>query len=92
MGKIILTMALVLLLSVARGQQQLSYSYDASGNRTARTVSVGGQGLSAVGTRTDSLLYARSPKGKAHAEGKRWYARTRKKPHQTTSGQSPYAR
>jgi len=41
----------------------MSYSYDASGNRTARTVAVGGQELSGVGTQEDVRYCAHSPKG-----------------------------
>jgi len=61
------TAFLSLALFMARGQQQLSYSYDASGNRTARSVAVGGQELSGDGMRDDARFYAHSPKGKPRA-------------------------
>lgn len=46
MKKIVLTITICLIGLLAHGQQRLSYSYDAAGNRTSRTVIVGAQAVS----------------------------------------------
>lgn len=46
MKKIVLIITICLIGLLAHGQQRLSYSYDAAGNRTNRTVIVGAQAVS----------------------------------------------
>lgn len=46
MKKIVFTITICLIGLLAHGQQNLSYSYDAAGNRTNRTVVVGAQVVS----------------------------------------------
>lgn len=46
MKKIVFTITICLIGLLAHGQQNLSYSYDAAGNRTNRTVVVGAQIIS----------------------------------------------
>ncbi|MBD1420992.1 hypothetical protein [Sphingobacterium chuzhouense] len=46
MKKIVLTITICLTGLLAHGQQRLSYSYDAAGNRTNRTVIVSAQAVS----------------------------------------------
>lgn len=46
MKKIVFTITICLIGLLVHGQQSLSYSYDAAGNRTNRTVIVGAQAVS----------------------------------------------
>lgn len=53
----IFTAMMFLCISIVKGQQRLSYSYDAAGNRTSRTVVVGAQNLSVDTQNEPSISY-----------------------------------
>ncbi|MCT1526052.1 hypothetical protein [Sphingobacterium hotanense] len=65
MKKIALTIIICLIGLLAHAQQRLSYSYDAAGNRTSRTVIVGAQAVSGKEDQeTTSQVYIDSLDGK----------------------------
>lgn len=53
MDKFLFTIFIALLSLTVKAQQQLSYAYDAAGNRTSRTIVLGTRSANAVTNQTD---------------------------------------
>ena len=57
MKKIILLTFILLVALTTKAQQQLSYVYDAAGNRISRTIVLGARSADATTSQTDSVFF-----------------------------------
>ena len=57
MKKIILLTFIMLVTLTTKAQQQLSYAYDAAGNRTSRTIVLGTRSADVTANKTDSVFF-----------------------------------